>query len=113
MTDFTNEFDLHDSLDRSVAIATAADISAKIKDLQADLKWFSDGFRKLFHGGATETGAKGAMVKVNVPNLPKASLDTKVLEALFPVSEFPQYYKRDAGGKVKMTTKASAVTFSA
>ena len=69
MTDFTNEFDLHDSLDRSVAIATAADISAKIKDLQADLKWFSDGFRKLFHGGATETGAKGAMVKVNVPKL--------------------------------------------
>ena len=112
MPDRSNEFDLNDSVDRAVAVSEAARISAEIKDLQAELKWFSDSFRIFFHGGVKEIGHNGATVTVNKPNHPKPSLDAKLVQALFPVSEYPKYYKKKENGDVEYKTRDAAVTFS-
>ena len=112
MTDFSNEFDLNDDVDRHVAIAEGARIRAEIKSLEKDLEWFTKNFREYFkEKGGEETGHNGATVKVNQPNDPKPSLDTKKLESKFPVEKFPQYYNLDDNGDVKYTTRAAAVTF--
>ena len=104
MANFSNEFDLNDDIDRHVAIAEAARISAEIKVLKDDLQWFADEFRLFYHGGKVEKGANGATVSVAVPNDPKRPLDTKKIESAFPVSEYPLYYKEEK-------TRAAAVTF--
>jgi hypothetical protein len=113
MPDLSNEFDLNDSAERAVAIAEAARISAKIKNLQAELKWFTVTFREFYHGGATEVGHNGATVQVNIPNEPCAQLDSALIKKLFTVNNYPEYYKVDKKtGGVEMKTRAQAVTFT-
>jgi hypothetical protein len=111
-SDFSNEFDLSDDVDRAVAIAEAARLSAKIKEDQAALKWFADSFRELFSEGKTETGHNGATVTVNEPNDACAQLDTDLIKKLYTPRAWPEYYKVDKETKeMAMPIRAQAVTF--
>ena len=94
--DFSNEFNLNDPVDRSVAIWRAANIDIDIKDKQSELKWFKDGLRNFYHvTGGKEEGPNGSLVVVDKQGNKTATLDTELIKKLFPVEKYPEYYKKD------------------
>jgi len=112
--DFSNEFNLDDSVDRDVAIWRAATLNRDIKELEEQLKWFKNGFRDFFANGGEENGRDGSKVKVTAPNKERVHLDTDYLKKMFPVDDFFAYYKKDKDDdkKLKKTVTAQSVTFT-
>ena len=112
--DFSNEFNLDDPVDRSVAIWRAATLNRDIKEMEEELKWFKDNFRTFHANGGESNGNNGSKVKVTKPNTEKVHLDTDYLKKLFPVDDFFDYYKKekDDDKKLKKTVTSQSVTFT-
>lgn len=111
--DFSNEFNLNDPVDRAVAIWKASTINSDIKNLKFDLEWFKVNFRIFHANGGKENGSHGSEVKVTEPNIETVHVDTEVIKQVFPVEQYPQYYKKVKGtNKILKTTRSQAVTFT-
>ena len=111
--DFSNEFNLNDSVDRGVAIWKAATLDIDIKDKQSELKWFKDGLRNFYHGtGGKEEGPNGSLVVVEQQGNKTATLDTELIKKLFPVEKYPEYYKKDKATGEMEKHRQQAVKFT-
>tara|TARA_R100000654_G_scaffold28754_1_gene53369 strand:- start:11 stop:397 length:387 start_codon:yes stop_codon:yes gene_type:complete len=110
--DFSKEFNLNDPIDREVAIWTASTYKSEIKEREDKLEWFKVNFRKFYASGGEANGSHGSKVKVTEPNVEKVHVDTEVIKQIFPVEQYPQYYKKDKNNELKKTTKAQSVTFT-
>ena len=111
--DFSKEFNLNDPIDREVAIWTASTYKSEIKEREDKLEWFKVNFRKFYASGGEANGSHGSEVKVTEPNVEKVHVDTEVIKQVFPVEQYPQYYKKVKGtNKILKTTKAQSVTFT-
>jgi len=111
--DFSNEFNLNDPVDREVAIWKASTINSEIKDLKSELEWFKNNFRASLANGGEENGSHGSKVKVTKPNVETVHVDIEVIKQVFPVEQYPQYYKKVKGtNKILKTTRAQSVTFT-
>ena len=111
--DFSKEFNLNDPIDREVAIWTASTYKSEIKEREDKLEWFKVNFRIFFANGGEENGSHGSEVKVTEPNVETVHVDTEVIKQVFPVEQYPQYYKKVKGtNKILKTTRAQSVTFT-
>ena len=111
--DFSNEFNLNDPVDREVAIWTASTYRSEIKEREDKLEWFKVNFRIFLANGGEENGSHGSRVTVTEPNVETVHVDTEVIKQVFPVEQYPQYYKKVKGtDKILKTTRAQSVTFT-